>query len=416
MSENNPKLTIIVPTKNRSHILKISLQRIIRSVYFAKLEKGKVEILIVNNFSNDGTEELVKNFMTKHDFIKYYHHKVPYPCAEESLLNSFDKCRGDYIWTFGDDDYMNVSAILKVFNLIKNDHYGLLIMNTKHLIQRERKFFKNFITFEDDSIDYIEYVNTSELFKEFGFLHICAGLPLICFKRKNFDYEFFKNAVNESYIYSFSFSLMASFYKEKSLFIAKPLVIMTQNKSSDEFDRMSKIAIQNNLLPRFFWSSGVLKLTFLLSKKTKLDIEVLLTFREIIFDRTYYRQFEMYLIQYVLAFFIEDLKNLKTFDLIKRKKIINKEIETFLKLLDNDIFKSFGLNYIFLDFKKIIKYSKNIFYFTFRVIKIKRIIKNMNIEKMNHNIKKFYLIPPFEENNTIKLIDKLDLFYGKIKK
>jgi len=155
MSENNPKLTIIVPTKNRSHILKITLQRIIRSVYFAKLEKGKVEILIVNNFSNDGTEELVKNFMTKHDFIKYYHHKVPYSCAEESLLNSFDKCRGDYIWTFGDDDYMNVSAILKVFNLIKNDHYGLLIMNTKHLIQRERKFFKNFITFEDDSIDYI---------------------------------------------------------------------------------------------------------------------------------------------------------------------------------------------------------------------------------------------------------------------
>ena len=304
-----PKLTILIPTRNRAKYLKICLNRIIRSIKFGNIKDGDVEILVVDNFSKDETKLIVDKFISKHNFVRYFHHLKPYSCAEESILHSLSKAEGEYVWTFGDDDYMNFSAIGIMMNIIRDNKYKLIVVNTDWIVNRKRRSFISFS--KKDNIEYIEYSCGSKLFSDLGFMHITTGLPLLCFKKNEFDNLYFKKAVDISSIYSFSFSLMASFYKSMCLFIAKPLVIMTENKINDEYSRLSHLAISNKHLPRYYWSSGIIGQISLLSSKTNIDLGYFLMYREVIVDRVFYKNFELYVLEYVISFLIEDLKNNK---------------------------------------------------------------------------------------------------------
>jgi len=59
MSENNSILTILIPTRNRAKNLDNTLRRIVLAIEYANVQ-NKVNVVVVNNFSTDNTDEILK--------------------------------------------------------------------------------------------------------------------------------------------------------------------------------------------------------------------------------------------------------------------------------------------------------------------------------------------------------------------
>jgi len=63
-----PKLSIIVCTYNRAHLLLKSLE----ALFNQTIPKNIFEIIIVDNNSNDNTKELLKPILKANENVKYF--------------------------------------------------------------------------------------------------------------------------------------------------------------------------------------------------------------------------------------------------------------------------------------------------------------------------------------------------------
>lgn len=67
--KNNPKISIIIPTYNRAHLVGRAIQSVLSQTY-----QG-FELIVVNDGSTDNTDEVIKEFQQKDNRIIYLKHK-----------------------------------------------------------------------------------------------------------------------------------------------------------------------------------------------------------------------------------------------------------------------------------------------------------------------------------------------------
>lgn len=94
-NENNiPKVSVIIPTYNRAHLIGRALKSVLNQTY------QNFEIIVIDDGSTDNTEEIVKSFSGER--IRYIRHKVNkgYPAA---LNTGIKAAKGKYI-AFQDSD------------------------------------------------------------------------------------------------------------------------------------------------------------------------------------------------------------------------------------------------------------------------------------------------------------------------
>ncbi len=93
------KLTIVIPTYNRKEILKKCLNALFRQTY----PKSEYEIIVVDDGSTDGTEELVKSMMNNFNYrLRYY--KLQHRRGPAAARNLGVKYASGKICLFLDDD------------------------------------------------------------------------------------------------------------------------------------------------------------------------------------------------------------------------------------------------------------------------------------------------------------------------
>ena len=159
------KLSILIPIKNEYPYIEELLNQLI------PLNRNDIEIIISDNYSDDGSWEYIQNFK---DEIVITRPKNP--CSEfENRVNVLKQAKGEYIFSMGGDDIITKTAIEKVLPYLKNnnivigqlecfdDQTGdtISLTNTRSEIQR---FFTNKIF----SIHkYMSFINYDQLF--FGF-------------------------------------------------------------------------------------------------------------------------------------------------------------------------------------------------------------------------------------------------------
>ena len=68
--KNQPKVSVIIPTYNRAHLIGRAIKSVLNQTY------QDFEIIIVDDGSTDNTEKLIKNFQKKDKRIKYIQYKV----------------------------------------------------------------------------------------------------------------------------------------------------------------------------------------------------------------------------------------------------------------------------------------------------------------------------------------------------
>lgn len=185
------KVSVVTPNYNGKDFL---------YAYFESLIKNSNEIgevIIVDNGSNDGSQEFIRNYREKVDFPIVLIENSQNLGFAEAVNQGISKARYDYIFSLNNDTVVEKSAILELLNLLNTD--GRIFSVSSKMVQ-----FNNPELIDDAGDDYTllaytkkkgnnqnlnNFIEVSEIFSS------CAGAALyrkdLLEELGGFDSEFF---------------------------------------------------------------------------------------------------------------------------------------------------------------------------------------------------------------------------------
>ncbi len=140
-NKNKELVSIIIPTYNSSNYLAESINSCLKQTY------KKIEIIICDDGSTDGTESLVKTFLKKYpDKIQYF--KLKHSGAHAIPRNiGIRASKGEYIAFLDSDDVMKKNRIKEQVGLIKKlGEVSILCTNASTIDENSEKvgdYFRN---------------------------------------------------------------------------------------------------------------------------------------------------------------------------------------------------------------------------------------------------------------------------------
>ncbi len=269
-----PKITILIPTRNKAKNLDNTLRRLVIAVKNSvNLKTSDIEIIVSDNNSNDNTKKVSLTWLKNEKYIKYILQDKASSSAEESLLNSLKYANGEYIWFCCDDDFVKPDSINILYDSIKLAQSDLIIFGFKRFYLGN--IFNNFETYSD----IIQYDKGKDLFQDFGFISIPSLIPCLCIRNGSLNEETFYQFIKTSKIYSHSFALMASFYNKKCSLINKELIIYNVPNQTKYFYNIGNAYKKE--LSYHAWTLGLVSLIEDLSNKINMPIKELAIFNEV---------------------------------------------------------------------------------------------------------------------------------------
>lgn len=120
------KITIAFPTYNRG----LYLERAVVSI--AEQAKDchadfEVELCIYDNASTDDTLQICERLRLEYESIQIVRHEVNIG-ADKNILYALQQAVGDYVWVFGDDDFLLPGKLESLLSLLQNNDIALLKM------------------------------------------------------------------------------------------------------------------------------------------------------------------------------------------------------------------------------------------------------------------------------------------------
>ena len=128
------KLSICIATYNRADFITETLDSIFSQ------NTNKIEVIVVDGGSTDGTEDVVKAYEAK--YINFRYIKLPTKGGfDEDLSYTVSCAKGEYCWLFSDDDIVKPGALSYILNTLTSD-YDLVIVNSEIKDQSLTKVLK----------------------------------------------------------------------------------------------------------------------------------------------------------------------------------------------------------------------------------------------------------------------------------
>jgi len=122
---NEPLISIILTTYNRKDLLKKSLDSVVNQTY------KNMEIIIGDNHSDDGSEELCREYADKDSRIRYFRHDENIGMTANGNF-VVSKITGDYWIGICDDDWLDLDCMEKCVEfLTKHPDYTAIYPLTK---------------------------------------------------------------------------------------------------------------------------------------------------------------------------------------------------------------------------------------------------------------------------------------------
>lgn len=111
---SRPLITTIIPTFNRLHLLKIAIESAINQTY------ENIEIIVSDNFSNDGTYEFFQTDPYSSFANFKYIRRETNVGASNNFLAALNYCNGEYVAFLADDDYIEPEYIEKLYEAMSD--------------------------------------------------------------------------------------------------------------------------------------------------------------------------------------------------------------------------------------------------------------------------------------------------------
>ncbi len=143
-------ISIIIPAYNAKKYLISTNESVLNQTY------KKVEILVCDDGSTDGTYDLISEYMKKYPFIRYLRNEKPKgACAARNL--GINAAEGEYITGLDDDDEFDPKRIELLINQFKIKEYSFL--STGLVIQETQRVNYANVTKKIISLDELLYRN-----------------------------------------------------------------------------------------------------------------------------------------------------------------------------------------------------------------------------------------------------------------
>lgn len=109
MHDQNPKVSVVVPTYNRAHLISRAIQSVLNQTY------QDLEIIVVDDCSEDNTEEIIKNFKDNRLRCIRHHKNKGASAARNTGIKA---SRGEYIAFQDSDDEWFPDKLEQQINII----------------------------------------------------------------------------------------------------------------------------------------------------------------------------------------------------------------------------------------------------------------------------------------------------------
>jgi glycosyltransferase involved in cell wall biosynthesis len=126
---NGPLVSVYIPTANRKDMLKRAVKSVLAQSY------RNIEIIIVDDASADGTEEMMRTWCEKEPRLRYIRLEKP-SGANVARNRAILAARGEYVTGLDDDDEMLPERIAKLVDAYRPD---LAFVTSRYFVQREGK-------------------------------------------------------------------------------------------------------------------------------------------------------------------------------------------------------------------------------------------------------------------------------------
>lgn len=117
-----PVLSIVIPTFNRVRLLKVLMQTLVRDL---SPWPADVELIVVDNASEDGTQDMVLDFAAQGVPVQLVRNPENIG-MDRNLAACFALARGKYFWQLGDDDLPFQGAVNHILSLCRSRDFGIL--------------------------------------------------------------------------------------------------------------------------------------------------------------------------------------------------------------------------------------------------------------------------------------------------
>jgi abequosyltransferase len=152
MPDSFPLLTIGIPTYNRARCL----ERLLASLGKELEGETRVELLVSDNASTDGTGSIVEAHRARGNAVRYTRNAENLG-ADRNILQVFNLARGKYVWIFSDDDLMAHGTIRRVLEAVSSKTYELICV-TPYFSKSEDIQLRKFTPVRD-----LEFKNANRL-------------------------------------------------------------------------------------------------------------------------------------------------------------------------------------------------------------------------------------------------------------
>jgi len=267
-----PFLTVVIPTRNRCHLLRETIKRF-QDARKRLSDPALVELLVVDNCSNDSTFEMLRNLNEADETISYRKQATLRETAEMSMAHAVEMAKGQYVWVFGDDDIPHEDSLASLIaNITEGKDFYLINCN----LRLPNKSAFTYLPKEKCK----SYSLARNLWLDLGFISATTTISSLCFRRSMFDLSIFEQYAEMSEIYSHSVSLFVMFHRGTASVISEPLFTYSLNTSEEEGGRFNEYFDQKGLSVFFPFTLGLLRLLYRASSSTGVRIEDMLNARE----------------------------------------------------------------------------------------------------------------------------------------
>lgn len=130
----NIKLSICIPTYNREHYLQECLTSL-----EPQITSDEVEVIVVDNCSQDNTSGVANEFVKKNQRLRYYRNEqnLGYSGGQAKC---FEYARGDYATILCDDDVYIDGEVAEIFKVINSlQEYAFIALNYYNFVEDYQK-------------------------------------------------------------------------------------------------------------------------------------------------------------------------------------------------------------------------------------------------------------------------------------
>lgn len=218
----NYRLSVCIPTYNRAAYIGEAIRSIIKEV-----GSRDIEIVISDNASIDGTEEIVRSWQKKAPNIKYFRWDTNMG-ADHNYLKVVEIARGEYCWFLGSDDALKLGALSVVLGELESSHDIYLCNRTECDIYLTPVKDRAWLSHRTEGTEFVLSQRAEQLryFKASQSLGaIFSYLSSVIFRKDKWNTVIYDEVFTGT-AYSHAFMLLSFFHENCRLkYIKEPLVL-----------------------------------------------------------------------------------------------------------------------------------------------------------------------------------------------